>query len=102
MFFESWRSGAQVYNHIQNGSGDASYQFGLGERRFLEVQSAKHAVPGFGFIVLQEFDFPDGFFELRLVEGFKKITAGIAKDGWFDEEEAWEGGGVKYHLVRRV
>lgn len=54
MFSKCGRTLADIDSHIKNCTLDYPYQFALGKRRFLKMETANDTVARFGFIVLNK------------------------------------------------
>lgn len=87
-----------VYRHVENGSFDNPHQFALGERRFLEMQSAKYAIAALAFVVLYKVHGTHLLFEVTLREGFKKISPFIVEQARLDDDHAVDSCFYYFHI----
>lgn len=98
----SGTSFADVNGHIQYSALHAAYQFALGERGTLEMQSAHDSVAGFAFIVLYKMNFSYFTVEILLRIRFEEITAVILKQTRLDNDHAFNLCGNYFHNLLKV
>ena len=99
---ERGRPAADVDGDVEHGPFDDADQFGLGVGRFLEMQAAQNAVGRTAFVVLHETDGADLVAELALRITLEEITAGVAEDTGFEDDNALDVGADDFHGQSRL
>lgn len=80
---------AQVNGHVKHPSDGAADEFGLRERRPLEMKSAHYAVTGAGLVVLDKNGVDAGVAVAFLVVGLDEISACILEHLRFDNQKSF-------------
>ena len=78
---------ADIDGDIEYSTLDTTDEFGLSERRTLEMETAHHAVSGFALVVLNKFDWLHFLIKLPLGEGFGEIATTVFEDTWLDNQQ---------------
>lgn len=85
---------SDVDRDVEDLSMDDANEFGLFERRFLEMEAAHGTVVRERFVILAEIVMDTAFSEISAVPGFEEISSIIAVDIGLDEDdvrEFWDG-----------
>ena len=80
-----WTALTDIYRHIQHPSFDDPYQFGLGERRALEMQATDDTFSGKRLVILHKHIGNSCFLEAFFVVILKKIASFVVIHVGFDK-----------------
>ena len=83
MLSESGGAASDIDRNVKNSSPSAPYQFGLGERRILEMKAPDYTVRREALIILDKVHRTYQFLEIALGETLEEIAACIFKNARF-------------------
>ena len=83
MLSESGGAASDIDRNVKNSSPCAPYQFGLGERRLLEMKAPDYTVRREALIILDKVHRTYQFLEIALGETLEEIAACIFKNARF-------------------
>ena len=86
MLSVSWRTGTDVYRHVEYGSLDDAHQFALGKWRLLKMEASHNPVGRETFVVLNKGGSAYLFFEFTCRETFEEITSGVVENSGFQDK----------------
>ena len=85
---EGRRASPDVHRNVQNGALYHAHQFGLRERRLLEMQPSDDSVARPALVVLDEVHVGDLFFEFTFGERLEEVSPVVPEDARLDDHRA--------------